>query len=232
MKKITLTITFSVIAFSLFCQNIAIYAPNGNDVSNGNYDYTSQDISAASLHFAVKNLTDNPLAVKILFNIEQNIQGSNWAYCWDQCYDSPKDGSFSVGELTLAAQTLYTNSFIVDYDPMNHTGEAIFKYSLICDDLNDTTFIYVHYNYTETAINDISNQISIYPNPCSSYFNVNENVNFEYIVVYDILGNEIKRFTKNSSNTYSIFEFNSGIYLLEFKTKNQKDKIYYKLLKQ
>jgi hypothetical protein len=54
-------------------------------------------------------------------------------------------------------------------------------------------------------------EISIYPNPVTTAFNISDKENVVYVTLSNALGNEIKRWTKNDPS-YNIAELSSGVY--------------------
>ena len=68
-----------------------------------------------------------------------------------------------------------------------------------------------------------NNILKLYPNPTSNSFNINKAVN--EVVVFDLTGKIVKRFTKTNTNkNYSVTGLNKGIYFARIKTTNNKIK--------
>lgn len=96
----------------------------------------------------------------------------------------------------------------------------------------DSTFVY-NYSYT-TGIteNNLQNQVTVYPNPVSDYFHINQTFTNSYdLVIYNTLGQQLfeeKNITDNNK-TINTFSFTKG--LLFITIKSNKQTINYKLLK-
>lgn len=60
---------------------------------------------------------------------------------------------------------------------------------------------------------DVSNSISIYPNPTSKFLNISSNLNIQTIEMYDVLGKMVLKLGKTEQIKIDQFEF--GIYLLK-----------------
>jgi len=68
-----------------------------------------------------------------------------------------------------------------------------------------------------------NNILKLYPNPTSNSFNINKAVN--EVVVFDLTGKIVKRFTKTNTNkNYSVTGLNKGIYFARIRTTNNKIK--------
>lgn len=71
------------------------------------------------------------------------------------------------------------------------------------------------------GLNDFSSkrQITVYPNPAKNYFNIDSEILFDTISIYDLTGRHIKTF-KDAQQAYDINAISSGLYLLHLKQKN------------
>ncbi|WP_298553333.1 T9SS type A sorting domain-containing protein [uncultured Algibacter sp.] len=69
---------------------------------------------------------------------------------------------------------------------------------------------------------ELENSISLYPNPAQSSFKVTsrKNVEIENVLVYTILGKQIKNLTKINKNEYDISSLASGMYLVKMTDSN------------
>lgn len=102
--------------------------------------------------------------------------------------------------------------------------------SLICFKQNDT-IVYFNSNYPEcmplyvqdkTTLNEMN--VSIFPNPaCDNlYVELKENINDFSIIVYNLLGQEIKREKLNQlTNKVNVSDLTNGIYNLRITNKNE-----------
>jgi Secretion system C-terminal sorting domain len=71
---------------------------------------------------------------------------------------------------------------------------------------------------------EISNHITVYPNPTQSmlYFQTTENLLKEKIAIYDLTGKLILQKTINENHTLDLSELASGQYLIQFQNKKYK----------
>ena len=68
---------------------------------------------------------------------------------------------------------------------------------------------------------DISDVISIYPNPTSTNFTITSTEKIESVRVFNLLGEEVLTTTPNNTqSTININQFSKGIYFVEIKTKS------------
>lgn len=92
-----------------------------------------------------------------------------------------------------------------------------------------------------TGINEVTNQsyqLEIYPNPCSSYFNLSMEINTKQnieIIIYNTLGEDVYSFMEENiigkfAKQIEVQKLNNGIYFLQVKLKNKT--INKKFLKQ
>ncbi len=68
------------------------------------------------------------------------------------------------------------------------------------------------------GLNDISNNISIYPNPTSNIINIRSDVEITNIVITDITGKILHQ--SNTDKSFDISEMDAGIYLVKVQTKD------------
>lgn len=71
----------------------------------------------------------------------------------------------------------------------------------------------------------LSESVAVYPNPASDYFEITNDSQSELSVnIYDILGNSVisAEATRLKKQSFSLANLNSGVYLVELKSDNQK----------
>ncbi|MFK7747566.1 MAG: T9SS type A sorting domain-containing protein [Kordia sp.] len=79
----------------------------------------------------------------------------------------------------------------------------------------------------------LSESVSIYPNPANDRFEVsNDSQNELAVEIYDILGNKViaSEASRVKKQSFSLANLNSGVYLVQLKSKNQK--VVKKLIKR
>lgn len=61
---------------------------------------------------------------------------------------------------------------------------------------------------------DPNQEIRIFPNPTTDFFSVKNDDNLETIVIYNIVGKEVKRISHVAGNKYDIGFLQNGIYIV------------------
>lgn len=62
--------------------------------------------------------------------------------------------------------------------------------------------------------------IKIFPNPATDYIELSQNDKVARIVVFNLVGKELKRFEANDGQRYNISELPKGLYLVQLLDKN------------
>ncbi|MFN7116916.1 MAG: T9SS type A sorting domain-containing protein [Saprospiraceae bacterium] len=57
--------------------------------------------------------------------------------------------------------------------------------------------------------------IKIFPNPATDYFEISQSEKVAQIVVFNLVGKELKRFDANEGQRYNIAELPKGLYLVQ-----------------
>lgn len=57
-------------------------------------------------------------------------------------------------------------------------------------------------------------EIRVFPNPTTDYFSVNGMENLKEVVVINLVGREVKRFSASIRAKYDVSDLNSGLYLV------------------
>ena len=83
----------------------------------------------------------------------------------------------------------------------------------------NTPFICSSLNIEDKQL--INPAISLFPNPVSAQLNINAfESNIKHVVMYDIMGKEIRRyFVNDNKTTLDVSALHSGLYVLKIKTK-------------
>jgi len=64
-------------------------------------------------------------------------------------------------------------------------------------------------------------KISVYPNPASEYFMLKNSENVATVIVYNILGRQMKRYKVNSTNDrFTISDLPKGMYVVRLMNEN------------
>ena len=116
-------------------------------------------------------------------------------------------GSISVGEIVVV--------------PVNQTQSSSGIIALLAQ-INQTL---------EVPQLELSETITVYPNPTTStvYFKTNTNLIGEKVSVFDLLGKLISQKQITGDNALDLSELSSGVYLIQFTNKNIKS---FKIIKR
>ena len=73
----------------------------------------------------------------------------------------------------------------------------------------------------EVNINEISENINIYPNPATNFINIEAENNIKTISIYNVTGQNVLQTDVNSSEIgINIFSFNKGLYIIKIETES------------
>ncbi len=61
----------------------------------------------------------------------------------------------------------------------------------------------------------LSEDIKVFPNPASDYFQINNGVNVKRVVVYNMFGKEIKSFFHYTNAQHEISDLKAGLYMVK-----------------
>ena len=64
-------------------------------------------------------------------------------------------------------------------------------------------------------------EISIFPNPTTNYFEIKHAQQVKQVVIYTMLGAQIKAFATQDKGIYSVMDIPQGLYLVQFLDENQ-----------
>lgn len=104
------------------------------------------------------------------------------------------------------------------------------NYNNVCSNIGYNAPIYITLNSTLdiTEVDTQTTNISIYPNPSLTYFDLLTNLEVNGLILYDIRGKMVKSFSKTSGN-YLITDLKPGLYFV--KIKSDKGEFTKKILK-
>ena len=64
-------------------------------------------------------------------------------------------------------------------------------------------------------------EIQVFPNPVITHFSINNNFQVRNIVVFNLVGKELKRFNYTADERYFLGDLPKGIYLVQFLDKEK-----------
>jgi hypothetical protein len=82
---------------------------------------------------------------------------------------------------------------------------------------NESNSIEIPYNFNcATSSNDVATieNISVYPNPTSDYFRVDETEGISHIVLHTLLGKPIRDYHAKDGGVYDVSDLNNGMYVV------------------
>jgi len=76
------------------------------------------------------------------------------------------------------------------------------------------------------AQKDVTEELSLYPNPTTDFFAVKQDVNIKKVVLYNWLGKKIKSFAHYKGRIYNVENLDMGIYIVRlFDEKDRLSKV-------
>ncbi|MEY8848679.1 ELWxxDGT repeat protein [Psychroserpens sp. XS_ASV72] len=191
--------------------------PNGFMELNGNLFFSATDgINGAEL-FKLDLIT-NQVSI---FDI--NPTGSSFATIGallnNRIYFAADDGT-NGRELWVTNGTVTGTAMVADLEPGSASSFPDYLTAFNGELIFSTTNSIYKFNDAVLGLNNIENdgfRIKLYPNPTSSYFQINSKTEIVSIEVFDTLGKQVKVFNKNQ-NHYDISLLGSGLYILKIKT--------------
>ncbi|MCZ2102238.1 MAG: T9SS type A sorting domain-containing protein [Chitinophagales bacterium] len=61
----------------------------------------------------------------------------------------------------------------------------------------------------------VTEDIKVFPNPTTDYFQININLNIKKVVIYNMFGKEVKSFTSAGNTSYDITDLKYGMYIVK-----------------
>ena len=125
--------------------------------------------------------------------------------------------NFSVANLTIVPDFPYTGTW---YDLMDETGTTTINVTNTADPISIPAGQFRIFGNQQTVLStqefqNVANTISLYPNPASDSFKLNQKV--EEVLIYDITGKQIKAFTGGftAGQTFDVSELSKALYLVK-----------------
>ena len=109
--------------------------------------------------------------------------------------------------------------FTLHVDPIGVAGVGSLTLQLYSDAAN-TNLLWETQDGTVTAsnssavVNTSKDELSVYPNPADNYFSLKSNAGVSKVLLYNIVGKEVKRFNALGNNYFEITDLSKGTYLV------------------
>jgi len=111
--------------------------------------------------------------------------------------------------------------------PYGNAGEGRFEllFALTSepDTPIDTAFFEVNVvaNTTTSTFNVIDESVRLYPNPTTDYFELTDATDVDHLVVYNLLGREVRSFRAARGERYSLGDLPDGLYLVSLQNRGK-----------
>lgn len=212
MKKRLLSIfCFILFAASAFAQNVTA------DPTEAYGEGFVEEVADIGTHFDVINNED--IDVELLWSIETLDAPDAWkVYFCDKnlCYapgetacDPEKPNvlnpdSLFIGQFhVLIAGVTGIGTYNVHFTSSSNPGEVILTVPVTISALS-----------TDVEDLQVAENIKLYPNPTSDVFQITNANTVSELVVYNIVGKEIKTFEANNGDGYDVSDIPNGMYLV------------------
>jgi len=210
MKKYLLLLAFACTAPFLMAQGIEASPELVTVFEQG---YLSADDRAG--HSTMTNTATSEKTFNWVLDTICNPANVDLVYCDKQgCYlVGTVEGTVTLGAGEEGPMDLHVDSGDVPYPII-----ATVTLTEVGNDFNTVTVTF-EYGACDTPVGtaeiEAAKAITLFPNPATDQFTLTENTVVENVVVYNILGSEVKRFDASVSNTYDIADLNAGIYMVQ-----------------
>lgn len=210
MQKTLLTFLCAFLSFWSAAQLSVSISPGTVEASG---PASAQDIAA---YCHITNHSSDP--VSLLWSrtvVSKPSQWLSWVCDMTTCYLPHVDICPADRPNLLDPGQSFELSYHVK--PLDVEGEAHFK--LYVYDLSDPAVLLDSVDFllatTTTSVSDVSNPgLRIYPNPTTSYFQIQDPTNVARVAVYNIIGNKMREFDARSTNRFDVSDLSEGIYLV------------------
>ena len=223
MKKITLSIVFSLLVSTVFAQGFEFKKSDGTPINNG--DILTYNTVGAYLLFRVKNISTTPLDIKIKCISLVNTPGTQFELCYGgSCFDSvTPDGIYPDYENLLEpgqSNPSQGDHFVNFNSATNTIIDYVFTVYAVGAESQSITFTY-RYDSVVMSVNAVelsSLGINLQNTVIQNELNFNSSVTGKVILV-NLNGQQIAdySFTEGTQNI-DLSNLNTGIYIAQFQT--------------
>ena len=89
---------------------------------------------------------------------------------------------------------------------------------------NETNTLTGKYNFSTTTrikdLRDNTNNLRIYPNPTVEFFQITENDMVDKVVIYNIIGRQMKTYKATDGMKYTVYDLPDGLYIIRLLNTN------------
>ncbi len=134
--------------------------------------------------------------------------------CWSAATSSPPDN------IELAAGATSNMDVYIRPDKKSGSANVDIKVFEVGNETNTVTGKFIFSSTTKTKDVKSESNITIYPNPAIDYFMISDNPTVDKIVVYNIIGRQMRSFKAVEGTKYYINDFPEGIYIIRLLNAN------------
>lgn len=215
MKKYLLLLISTFIAATTWAQILTL-EPNPVVIM----DITASD-SDAPAHSTLNNTGDQTRTIVWEKNIIEKTEEWDIALCdKNNCYFP------SVNSKTVIMDANTSTNLDVHAYPNGVEGYAIVEinnYDSADSTVQVTGLYYFNYNPNSSKDVVVKRKITLFPNPAINSFSIKElNEQSSQVIVFNLLGREVKRFDANNEPSFDISELTRGNYLVQIQDQEGK----------
>ncbi len=222
MKHLLLAIIFFfALNTEVFCQNTIKIETVPVEM---NFNVNLADLTlSVQLPTKVTNLTNQEIQLKWIRSIknkpsEWDTQVCDKNFCYLPLVNSNIDQSIGLNApVILSAGESFDLIFYVLPNGVEGSGEFEVIFSLANNPNTpiDTARFVAHINNQTTSAFDIKkSDLRVFPNPASDYFELTNSNGVDRVVVYNLLGREMRSYQATNGQRYSITGLPNGLYLV------------------
>ncbi len=171
-----------------------------------------------TIHFPFRIKNSGTEAAKVYWKINRVEFKKDWgfSFCDSQlCYDNKSECPTDKPN-TLEAGGSAAWEFKVLPNNTEGTGKVIAEFYSDPEFTNLLDKVEFKINVYKVATDDLEGQeLTLAPNPASTYFKVLSNYEVSKIEVFNMIGKKVKNFETSNSNNYNIADLRNGAYLVK-----------------
>ena len=212
-----------VLLFSLVlvtAQNVILFEDDMVSQVNENVDISSAG-SDFALEVYFQNVTDDTISVKWRREYAENCPNEWDVFVVDQFYSYVPSIDEALQSMILTpvdSHFITRNIYLPKGVPGCCDMKMIFFLDGFPDDPIDTAYFHMEINPENCGINPVlespQTEFSIFPNPASTFFTIDNFDDAENVTIYDVKGQIQLGYSKNSSEV-DISSLANGIYFLQ-----------------
>jgi hypothetical protein len=212
MKKTLLSFVLMALGYSgLVGQNALTIEPAE---AFGNGPVTSTDIGA---HATVRNTSTDTLRLLWTRDVQSSTQGwTSWICDLNNCY-LPHIAVCPTSRPNVLAPG-DTIDFQVHINPSGTAGSATICVTLYDMDNPDEILgtVKAMLETSTTSVTDVTkNDLQLFPNPTTSYFEISNATNVSHVVIHALVGTKVREFNaKINGSRFDVSDLPQGIYLV------------------